>query len=305
MKHNPAMAASIPIGLVTHKDTIYLYSHRIENNTITLQLETSKDGHSFLPAENPKLYDRNGKILSTRKITDLAISKTRNKFALTYLYKPNMNTQVCIAFSNDLINWNKSGQIKDIDAPGILTPSKTKRKHLMYYGDTAISVATSTNLQKWNTVKRAVIPSTHNFFGTVKRKIAQVQSTRSHIFIYYYNYLKKSHYTHYSLHVVQATKKDPTNILWETDQMLWETPKSWLRRKTYPVGVVATEKAVLSYWFVSGEMYVKSHAYTIEETKKARSILKTFQFLSKLEHNPIIKPIAKHFWESRATFNPA
>lgn len=298
----------IPLGIFCHNDTLFLYSNTAKDNDITFQLETSTDGFSFYPhKEQPKILDRNGKELSTRKITSFLVSKTKTRYTALFTYKPNMYTQTCIAFSDDGIVWQKFGQLKDITGPGFVVRSSTLPlpAYTLFFSDTSIHTALSKNLQKWDNIKQSTLPATTNFFGTQQRTIAYVQKLNNSLDIYYYNLLKKKHYTYYSLHKVLASKKYPHEVDWSSDICLWESPRGWLRRQVKPVGVVVTDAAVLSYWFVSNQMYVKSHTKQLQQTKQSREKLRSFQFLQKLEHNPILKPIIDHFWESKAVFNPA
>jgi len=71
-----------------------------------------------------------------------------------------------------------------------------------------------------------------------------------------------------------------------------------------PLGVVNRGDSLISYWDVEGDGVVAvSHPMHRIAGDEKRG---TFRLvLEKLAHNPILKPIASHVWESKAVFNPA
>ncbi len=105
----------------------------------------------------------------------------------------------------------------------------------------------------------------------------------------------------YSLHALFLDPTDPTQVL-QKSHPLWEQSDEWIGSTVKPVGVVYFDRKLISYWdFHEEGLFAITHASLkhIQEPK----LLATN--LSRLTQNPLLAPVSAHYWESKATFNPA
>lgn len=138
--------------------------------TSRLGLAVSDDGMHFqrLPepvfypdADEMNLYEWEGGVEDPRLVED-----ERGRYILTYTSYDGSLARLCVATSNDLVNWTKHGlAFKDHDdlwskSGAIVTGQDGSRfiarqidgRYIMYWGDTDIFMATSTDLITWSPV---------------------------------------------------------------------------------------------------------------------------------------------------------
>ena len=138
--------------------------------TSRLGLAVSEDGLSFTRMPEPvffpneddmKKYEWEGGVEDPRLVED-----ENGRYILTYTAYDGNLARLCIATSDDLIHWtkhglafkskpelwSKSGSIITTQKESRFVATKINNQYYMYWGDTHIFLATSTNLLDWEPV---------------------------------------------------------------------------------------------------------------------------------------------------------
>jgi beta-1,2-mannobiose phosphorylase / 1,2-beta-oligomannan phosphorylase len=296
----------IPLGIAADSLHVYLYYNLITSKDIQFRADISENGISFAPSKkHPVILDRKKEVLPTKKFSGFRVSQINKKHLLIYKFFPNQNTLLCNAISDDLLSFQKVGKISGINETGAVVPNFTHQgKYLMYYGDDSIHLAESGNGSGWKPVADNLLSPVQDFYGTYGCQTGSAIVKDEGILLFFYMHRTQGPVKYISLHAALFAKNNPKKLLWQTHEPLWQIPKSWMRRKVFPIGILEFHGMVISYWNVNDEIFAIQHPEIdikkLMEKRTFHSLL-----LERIKDNPIIKPIADHFWESRATFNPA
>lgn len=305
MHRLPLSEKRIPLGVTSDGNAVFLYYNRVTERGIDLRVETSRNGLKFSDARDVRFTDRKKSPLPTKKFSQFKIVSGNRKYLLLYKYYPNQNTQLCNAVSDDLYSWQKLGKVTDFSEIGTIVPNYSfQGKYVMFYGEQSVHIAESANGSGWQTIATNVLTPVSDFYGTYTCSVAQAVEKENGLLLYYYLHRRHGPILFLSLHAALFAKNNPKKLLWQTNEPLWQIPKSWMRKRVQPVGVVEHLGILTSYWWVNDDIYAIQHSEIqidrLAEPRRFPSLL-----LDKIKENPIIRPIADHFWESKATFNPA
>ncbi len=295
------------LGVFSLNEKVYLfYSLRQKRNTF-FQIDTSLDGFNFKKlAVSPEIIDR-GRKISTEKLQDFRISKVKAGYFLTYKKKEAGKYYLYGCLSDNLISWKKVNKLLPIQETAVVVSDYFyQNKYVMYYGDSSIAVAYSKDLKTWQKEKGFLLDPEKNFFGSSPLKIASVLVIDEGILLFYFVHTGGKSYDRYYLKSALFDKNNPARLIQKTKVPLWESTEQWEKKRVIPLGIVELAEKLVSYWrFEKGGIFAVTHPFferrLFEKKKRKSSPL----FLKKFKENPIIKPIAHHFWESKATFNPA
>lgn len=169
-------------------DTVYLfYRAQDKNGTSRIGLAKSTDGLHFVKSPQPvffpdndamKVYEWNYRKLLTNKITEECVNcyfdgvedpriieGADNTYIMTYTSYDGKTARLCVASSKNLTSWtkhglafnnekykdkwSKSGAIVVESVDNKTVAKKIKGKYWMYFGDTDIYMASSTDLIHW------------------------------------------------------------------------------------------------------------------------------------------------------------
>jgi predicted GH43/DUF377 family glycosyl hydrolase len=291
-----------PLGVIADTDNVYLY-HTLAGNEKFFQADVSHDGFTFNSLSNKsKIVDEKRRNVNPLKSQDFRFAKVNGKYFLTYKYRKEKFASLYGAISKDRVRWQRIGRISPIKETGVTVSNyQHKGTSVMYFGEESIYVAYSHDLVSWNVESKPVIAPQKDFFGEWPIKVAHVSVAKDGILLLYY--LLKGE-NHVAIHAALFDKKDPKRLLVSYQQPVWEAPKEWDAKKAYPVGMIITNNTYLSYWISETDgLFAISHPL-LEQLGEYQESMPAF-LLQKIKDNPIIKPIADHFWESRAAFNPA
>jgi len=93
--------------------------------------------------------------------------KIEDLYILTYTGYDGGKARLCIATSTDFVEWEKLGPVFEGDTwskSGAIVPAKIDGKYFMYFGDSSIKLAYSTDLKNWTIYPRPVMePRPGNF----------------------------------------------------------------------------------------------------------------------------------------------
>ena len=302
MEHtSTALRETTPLGVISHNQKVFLY-HTLPGNERFFQADQSSDGFSFTShTDKAKIVDEKRRNVNPHKSQDFRIAHVGDRFFLQYKYRKEKFTSTYGAVSKDLVRWQRIGKLPAIKETGVVVNDyQLGNASVMYVGEHAIRVATSSDLLTWTIDNDAVLSSQKDFFGEWPVQVAYVSVAHDGILLLYY--VIKGDYK-VALQAALFDKKDPRKLIKSYSQPVWESPENWHTKRAYPVGVTMIDGLYISYWISETDgLFAISHPLFAALGEYHRD--KPAYLLDKLKDNPIIKPIVDHFWESRATFNP-
>jgi beta-1,2-mannobiose phosphorylase / 1,2-beta-oligomannan phosphorylase len=297
----------IPLGVFSCGNHVYLYSQMVENGKKIIRMDESPDGFKFELKNNTiEIFDKGKSKIDVSKCRSFNISENGSKKLLTYKY-PNRKTS-CLygAFSADLISWKKTGKISSIEDAGFIVPDyKAENQYILYFGESSIGVALSSDLKNWQVIAPRLIAPFQDFYGVVKFEVANAFVTDEGIILLYYSKSKGKGFTKYSILSALFDKNNPSKMIRKIEEPVFESPEDWVNKNIEPIGIVWFKGKFISYWASENEgIYSIVHDLSkkrieVQKKKHVKVVLK------KSVHNPILTPDAENFWESKATFNPA
>lgn len=297
----PVRGETTPLGVFADKDKVLLY-HTLPQEGY-FQADISTDAFTFAShTSNAKIVDEKRRKINPLKCHDFRISAMGGKYLLIYKFTKEKVSSLFVATSKDLIRWARAGKISITNEAGVIVPDyRHQDSYVLYFGERSINIAYSKDLTNWDKDPTPVIAEHQDFYGAWSVKIANAFVIEEGILILYY-VIKGDH--HVAIHAALFDKSDPKHLIRQYPDAIWESPKEWDEKRTFPMGVVMLESTLISYWISDADgLFAIPHlipGYGAESRRKMPAF-----FLNKLKDNPIIKPIVDHFWESRATFNPA
>lgn len=236
---------------------------------------------------------------------DFRVSKAKNNYLLTYNVYSQKHPYPHLAFSLDLLNWEKIGKFNQIKGTVILVPDyEYQGKSVVYFGEKAIQIAFSKNLKTWEIAKQPVLEPRKNYFDDNPLELIGVIPFGEYILVIYSSKKPNDGSSYHAVGAAIFDKRAPEIILWRSDKPIWVQPEKWQGEKIYPLGAVYLNERILLYWKLEGRgVFVVScltPGQTLTSHDKTLALL-----LKKFVKNPIIKPVSHHAWESKATFNTA
>src|SRR3989344_1054337 len=302
MKDKHFTADAIPLTVYGQKETIFLISRTREGKKISLHLDISSNGAEFLPHRALVFTDQKRPVTPDIEMPHITALGDRHFMTFKKLVKGKQ--RLFGAISHDFTSWQVQGQISDMSEAGVLVPElDNDTRHVLYYGEKEIRIATSENITDWKTGPVVIAP-TQDFYGEWPVRVAAAQITEHVILVFYYLHLRAGTYERFILKAALFDRQRPDVLIKRFPEPIWETPKEWWRTDVHPVGVVERNGQLLSFWWVKGVDLVAVYHPLYRQRLEQKSQTPAFTF-NKLHHNPILSPIMHHFWESRATFNPA
>ena len=291
------------LGVTAKSDAVFLY-YRKGHAPSTLLRVSSSDGFNF--SKKPvrvELKDRQRRPAHYHRMLELRISQAAKQFVATYLYGGRHERQLYCATSENLTEWSRTGTVGGITAIGMIIPNfKNRGKYVLLYGDHAIRMGVSSDLVKWDLTEEPVLEPRRDQWGELALHPATVVATNEGIVLVYYAHGNSPEGARYSLHAVLLDTNNLRKILWQSDT-IWEQSNDWSGKNPAPIGAVYFQNRLISYWNTPDGISAIPHAPFKYLGDRSRSIPNVI--LKRFSENPILRPIVGHFWESKATFNPA
>lgn len=233
------------------------------------------------------------------------IAQQDNQYFLTYKLNTKSSNQLFGAVSQDLLRWEKTGKIADVQETGAVVPNYKYREHsVMYFGEKEIKIAYSAFLHHWKTQEEPVLRPRQTGFDAADIEVGNAFVRDDHILLTYYVKKAVQGKVLYSVGAAIFAKDDPTKLLWRSEEPLWEHPEEFHHEHLQPLGSVIVEDELILYWLIGTSTILAvpcpiPDQHTGLKNKVFHSIIK------KADHNPILAPNPQNAWESRATFNSA
>lgn len=290
------------LGITPHKNNVLLYYCSTENGYQFFKVMSSHDGFAFGSASQYVfVMDMKQQEEQQFNWKHVRITKQGSDYLMTYQLTDGKKQQLLHAFSTDLIRWQELGEIVGIQGPGVIIPEFLHKEHyVMYFGDTHISLAYSTDLRDWKTTEDAVLSSREDYFDNAPITIGNAYELEESILLTYY--VKKQ--GKYLVGAAYMDKKDPSRCLWRTDEPIWEQPQQLANEPLTPLGSVIMRGELILYWMVGdNSLFAVSCQMPVPHQEGSKKAF--FSIVNKFKKNPIIAPRPEVPWESRATFNSA
>lgn len=292
------------LGVVTHRNSVYLYYITKENTDNTFNVAKSSDGFSFQPYRKDLVITNFKKTEEIGKCFDFHFTKFKKYYLLRYKKKSDKRTIIATATSSDLLKFEYNYYSSlDQDDFVMIPTMNLNGKYLAYSGENDISVIESKDNKHWKTLVKNVLKPREDKFDNAPLEIEFVMETNKGIMLLYH-VKNKSKTTSYQVGAALFDKEDPTTLLWRSNEPVWKQPEEWNDKKVIPLGVSNLKGSIISYWEVENEgiFGVIYSLYNIGEGIKIKNI--SLQ-LKKVAHNPLIAPQSHNHWESFNTFNSA
>ena len=223
------------------------------NGTSRIGLGESEDGIHFhlnsTPVITPTLsYEIPG------GCEDPRITEIKGTYYLTYTAYDGATARLCEAFSTDLTHWTKIGPIlpnRNWSKSGAILNKKINGKYIMYFGDTSIHMAYSTDLIHWKAFSYPVLTPRPGMFDSVlvEPGPAPIMTDKGILLIY-----NGADYSHkYSTGAVIFSKNDPTQVIERLNKPFLQPEKRWEKYGQVPnvvfaEGLVALKNKWILYY---------------------------------------------------------
>ncbi len=277
----------------------------------------SEDGIVFeTKTSNAKIVSINGPSDHFDKYDFFHVSKDDKMYYLTYkLYD---KKQLCIARSKNLIDWEKRSSLElNVSNAKIVSDYLYAGRNVMYGGGDALRLYVSEDFENWKRSKKDLITVACDDNELL---VMEAQIVQDGVFVMYAEVEKDKGVLQYKLYGALFDYGDPTKLLWQSKEPIYETKNTRNNIATL-FGVVIFDEYFVSYWNnEDDEMFLVRHFYNhssdIEESDEMLDIVDerlndeisneiSFE-LKRSKSNPILEPRTRHdsTWESQATYNP-
>lgn len=289
------------LGVFAEKNKVFLYYSLYKRNSAIFKINASSDGfefHKFLKA--PEIRNEKNRKEVIKKCRHFQISQTDNQYLLTYVFSSSKQINLCLASSKDLISWKKINSVPNISENGMVVPNyKYGNQYVLFFGEDSLRVAFSDNLAFWKIYNKPLVTP----FKDQSIDIANIFLTNKGILISYFLKETFNNNASYSLKTALFDKNDPRRLIWQTEKVIWKQPPEWEEKAVKPLGLINLNGQLISYWQSKDGIFALK-LIPLEQTLKYKSFVPEV-ILERIRENPLLKPLIKHYWESKAVFNPA
>ncbi len=293
------------LGIFSQGNTIYLYYTTCDDSQNELRRAQSSDGFSFQKdSQTVTIIDNKKNKLACQNLNDFRIAEFKGTYYLTYKQDPGVTGHLMLALSSDLRQFKTVSLVDSVRETGMIVPNvKIGGDYVMVAGELSIFLAFSKNLTDWRAETEPILKPRPGQFDDGELMVATVVNTQKGILVYYYVRKLIEERSTYALGAALLDTKDPKKIIWRSDNPVLTHMEEFTDKRVHPVGLVVKGELLYSYWNIKDHGIVAvAHPQKLQGRSKSKGV---GLVLTKLTNNPILEPIRQHFWESKATFNPA
>ncbi|HNU22925.1 glycosidase [Mesotoga sp. Brook.08.YT.4.2.5.1] len=223
------------------------------NGTSRIGLATSADGFEFSRRSDPLISPTESYEIPGG-CEDPRIVKIDDTYILTYTGYDGGKARLCIAVSKDFEEWEKLGPVFKDDTwskSGAIVPAKIDGKYFMYFGDSSIKLAYSTDLRNWTVFPRPVLEPRQGYFDSRLIEPGPTPIITEEGILLIYNSADFS--TIYRPGAALFDISNPRKLIMRTDRFLAEPELIWEKQGQVPNvifiegAVVHEEKLILYY----------------------------------------------------------
>ncbi len=186
-----------------------------------------------------------------------------------------------------------------------------KEKQVKYYGDFFIRMAISEDGKKWEYLNCVVLGPKDNCFDYNPLTVMGTVLTTAGVLVIYDSSWHTEGLVHLRVGMALFDPDEPAKLIWRSETPLYQSEFKTKEIVTPKKAVQEGEELLLSWTTnLSNKFEVKiPHPYLYlggnKKNKKALEKMKQEFGINRHANNPIIEPVSKNKWESKATFNPA
>lgn len=293
------------LGLVSHRDYIYLYYTSKDNTSHSFNVARSKDGFSFSSYRKDLAITNFKKTENIDKCSDFHFTKMKKYYILRYKKKSEKRTIFATATSSDLLKFEYNYYSPLEQDKFVIIPEKTfNKEYIAYNGEYDVSISQSTDLKHWQERVHAILSPRPENFDNAPLEIEFVMQTEKGFLLLYHTKTTTRGKTSYKVGAALFDKHDPSQLLWRSNEPVWEQPQEWADKEITSLGVVHLNGKIISYWDVEG-IGIYGVIYSLYNIGEGLKIKNVSLNLKKVDHNPILSPKNDNNWEAFNTFNPA
>lgn len=289
-------------GVYDHDQYIRLLFEVNQKSKTDYYTDESHDGIHFQNKDECIFFQQEDTNPFSENLSSFRISKTGSTFVLTATSGTGSKRLLSIFTSSDLTNFRHRASLSGFSAPAvvILQPFN-KGKYILFSGGDSVRTASSSDLISWQIHKTIL---TRPQRGT-SLEIGTVIPTRDGMLALYAERSTLSDGApSFALHAILVDTHDCERIIWKSDISIFEQLASYDGKPIHLLGMLVSANKLISYWAIQGGgIFAVLHGNINSVYEKGSRF--PFMHLTRHEENPVIKPIAHHYWESKATFNPA
>lgn len=239
------------------------------NGTSRIGLATSTDGFTFTREDRP-IIEPTESYETPGGCEDPRIVRIDDLYIMTYTGYDGGRARLCIATSEDLIDWHKLGPVFRDDTwskSGAIVPAKIDGSYYMYFGDSSIKLAYSKDLKNWTVFPRPVIEPRPDRFDSRLVEPGPTPLITDEGILLIYNSADFS--TIYRPGAALFDLKNPRSLLKRTEKPLMEPELSWEKTGQVPNvifiegAVIHEEKLILYYG--AADTYIGAFVLNLEE----------------------------------------
>jgi beta-1,2-mannobiose phosphorylase / 1,2-beta-oligomannan phosphorylase len=296
------------LGLYDAGPKIFLYYNLCKGKQSYFQLDQSVGGFDFSSANKiPQILISKDKEEKPADMSQFRLAKLHDQvYFLTYVLKEKKGSVLCGALSSDLIRFVKVGRLSDFNQPGIVVPQYGYQGQFAFYsGGQDLRLSFTSDFKAWKKYPKPVLTINESEDG-LSLKVANVMLISEGILVIYYLYNPKLAKPQYQIKVALFNKSNPADLMWQTDAPIWKQHDEWKGKKVYPLSVLGFQDNLVSYWNLEDKQIgALNHHFQLSDSPLSWQWKVLMPVLKKYTDNPILRPLAKNLWESKAVFNPA
>lgn len=280
---------------------VLLLSTFTKNFKSILEVEESSDGLVFKnEISNISLKAANGRQENLNNCSNFRLFDINNYFILTYSRYFQGKYFLRLAISKDFKQFKASKSLCEIDGPSYVLDLDNERKIIcLVYKSQGINLS----LIDYSKFPK-IINSQRLLNESVKDiSIADVKVVNNLIRVIYFEKIYQNQEYYYVVKAILFDRKYPYKTVSRSEKPLWIQPLEWKEKNLVPLGLVELKDKVISYWISPSKGLFACILPTFE--LKGEKLTISQVILKRLKENPILKPITRHFWESKAVFNPS
>ncbi len=309
-----------PLGFFKNNDYFSMfYKSSLSLNDIYLINNKNGDINNFSLKNKEKINIKNGlfgKNIDLEKINNITYSEINNTKIITFFYIDTKTKEkklyLAVNKGKDNTNWKINNTFMEIkESAGVISDYIFDKKIYMYYGDSNISTAFSSNLGKWYKDKDSVLKKRPGFFDNNNLKFLGTKIIDRGILVFYDSSYKVNKSLKIQIGLAMFSLNDPNKIIWRSDDAIFENEIPF-ENDFESKGMVFDNDQFTIYWH-SKKTGILSATLNLPFTNNLDS--KLFQKLEKHDNNPIISPdsfeninnVSKNEikkWTANGTFNP-
>lgn len=300
--------------------------HKIKKETLFLLgfLEDEKNPSLFFRIEeNPgKIFLLRSKkkshvdFLKSKESVSIKIPGAKNKLSLekidcinaneksklmTFVYGDGKGKTFYWAERKKKNEWNVLGKTKAInERGGIVSDYFFNNSRVLYYGESFIGVAISSDLKKWTKSGEKLLKSRPGFFDRENVKFIAARHCDRGIVVFYDASLRKGEKMKLQIGAALFSAKNPKKVIWRSEHPVFEQEIEY-EKNIECKGAIFSKDLAYFYWHSpKREIFSISIIVPFSEL----FTIKQFEKTERSERNPIINPKPESWWRSMGVFNP-